>query len=141
MEGKTGNDSGDEYILKSECRPDEKTQEKEFSLRRAADCGDLAAVQKLLKPGWRLFGSPKRDFNIDGRSAEKGWTALHFACDKGFVDVAKALVDAKASLNARTRKGVSPLHLAAKSSPIELIKSIFHPVYTVKAALNQIPGI
>lgn len=70
----------------------------------------------------------------------QGWTALHFACDEGFVAIVKALLEAKvenpnvvahlirklqASTKARSRRGgVSPLHLAAKSSPVEAVKSL-----------------
>jgi len=42
-----------------------------------------------------------------------GCTALHYACSKGRLSIAKLLLDAKASVNAADRNGGTPLIRAA----------------------------
>jgi ankyrin repeat protein len=76
-------------------------------LMQAAHVGDLAEVQRLIAAG--------ADVNA---VAEGGWTALMKACynaelKHGFADVAKALVDAGANIEAPIGYGVRPLMLAA----------------------------
>ncbi|KAJ1471437.1 ankyrin repeat-containing domain protein, partial [Baffinella frigidus] len=43
----------------------------------------------------------------------KGRTGLHYAAEKGFQDIAKALVGAGAKLDTKTSDGLSPLHCAS----------------------------
>lgn len=42
-----------------------------------------------------------------------GMTSLHLAAEKGHVEVAAALLDARCPVNAQTSDGTTPLHLAA----------------------------
>ncbi|KAI5438259.1 hypothetical protein KIW84_024127 [Lathyrus oleraceus] len=48
--------------------------------------------------------------------------AIHFAAQKGHLEVVRALVSAGASFKAATRKGMTPLHFAAQGSHLELVK-------------------
>ncbi|MED6147406.1 hypothetical protein PIB30_043802 [Stylosanthes scabra] len=48
--------------------------------------------------------------------------AIHFAAQKGHLEVVKALVAAGASVKACTRKGMNSLHYAAQGSHLELVK-------------------
>jgi len=48
--------------------------------------------------------------------------AIHFAAQKGHLEVVRALVSAGASFKASTRKGVTPLHFAVQGSHLELVK-------------------
>lgn len=48
--------------------------------------------------------------------------AIHFASQKGHLEVVKALVSAGASVKALTRKGMNALHYAAQGSYLELVK-------------------
>ena len=52
-------------------------------------------------------------FDIKGRYLEGRRTALHFAVEKGQLEVVKALLDGAADVNARDRHGSTPLHVAA----------------------------
>lgn len=48
-------------------------------------------------------------------SDEQDGTPLHYAAKKGFVGLAKVLVGAGASVDARNVKNMTPLHLASTS--------------------------
>lgn len=48
--------------------------------------------------------------------------AIHFAAQKGHLDVLRALLSSGASVKAITRKGMTPLHFAAQGSHLELVK-------------------
>ena len=62
---------------------------------------DLAAVEHRLAAGADLAA-------VDG----KGWSALHVAASRGFAAMTKLLLRRGASVDARTRYGGTPLHLA-----------------------------
>lgn len=51
-----------------------------------------------------------------------GLTSLHWAALFGLTDTAKILMDAKSDINAQTKTGETPLHLAAEKGKIELVK-------------------
>ena len=76
----------------------------------AAFMGNMPALQLLLKH------AP----NLEARGCVTGMTALHTAAISGHVHVARALVDAGASLNARDAKGRTPAQLAARRGHLEL---------------------
>lgn len=76
-------------------------------LMDAAHAGDLERVKRLLAEG--------ADVNA---ADESGWTALMKACynpeqKRGFAEVARALIDAGADIEAPIGYGVRPLMLAA----------------------------
>lgn len=54
----------------------------------------------------------KLDINLRGK---EGYTALHFACQQGHVDLAKLLIAHGAKLETRNSKLMTPLHLAAQN--------------------------
>ncbi len=78
---------------------------------QVAQDGKLRAVMAFLKHS-------KLDINqtttSEGRkiSANDGWTALHYACWKGHVDVVKVLLDAGINVNAKAYSGMTALAIA-----------------------------
>jgi len=50
-----------------------------------------------------------------------GWTPLHQASTKGFIDVVQILLEKGASIN-RDNDGKTPLHIACIKSHLEIIK-------------------
>ena len=80
----------------------------------AARRGDLAAVRALLRAG--------TDPNV---AQGDGLTALHVAAQGGNLDIAKALIDAKANVEAKSRLGgYTPLHLAAQGGHVTVVRAL-----------------
>jgi ankyrin repeat protein len=48
--------------------------------------------------------------------------AIHFASQKGHVEVVRELLASGASVKAKNRKGLTALHLAAQNSHLDLVK-------------------
>lgn len=72
-------------------------------LVQAAKAGDVVTVRSLLsRPGTDVNGTE-----------HDGTTALHWAVQHGNLDLVKALIRAKANVNAKNRYGVAPVWLAA----------------------------
>ncbi|MEP7383743.1 MAG: ankyrin repeat domain-containing protein [Gemmatimonadota bacterium] len=80
----------------------------------AAMRGDLATVRALLQKGG--------DVNA---AQGDGMTALHWAANRGDVELARLLLRSKASLTATTRVGaLTPLHLACQSGSAEVVAAL-----------------
>lgn len=78
-----------------------------YSLRSSSVAcdGDLKKVQKFLNQGVHP--------NVCDAA---GYTALHYASLKGYINVSQSLLEAGANINAVTRAGrATPLHRAATS--------------------------
>ena len=58
-------------------------------------------------------------------SCVTGWTALHEACNRGHIDVAKALLKAGASVNAQGHENDTPLHDAAANGHVKVRNSVY----------------
>jgi len=67
----------------------------------------------------RLIGA---GFDVHGRYLGHYRSALHFAVDKGFAEVAQALLDQGAAVNARDRNRQTPLHLGACKGREECVR-------------------
>ena len=59
--------------------------------------------------------------NLDAQDGVKHCTALHMAARRGNVDVAEALLDCGANLEAHDSKGETPLRRAVNCSKISLV--------------------
>jgi ankyrin repeat protein len=83
-------------------------------LLEAARAGDATAVRTLLRSG------------ADPNAARgDGLTALHLAAESGHLEVVRALVDAKANVEAKSRiGGYTPLHLAATGAYAEVVRAL-----------------
>ena len=67
-----------------------------------------------------------------------GYTALHYACRYGHVDIVKILIKHKANVNARTDSDDTPLHLAAIYGKIEVfIAELSIDMINVKGHLGR----
>lgn len=77
----------------------------------AAERGREATAQFALDGGWNV--------DIKKEDPERP-TALHVACAKGHLSIVSLLISRGASINATTRKGLTPLHVACyyKHAPI-----------------------
>jgi ankyrin repeat protein len=73
----------------------------------ANECGSETGVDIV-----RALVRAGADVNTDG--GVTGATALHMAARRGHVEIARALLDAGAAVNARDRKGDTPLQRAIK---------------------------
>jgi ankyrin repeat protein len=80
-------------------------------LHRAVGKGHNAVVTLLVAKG----ASP--DLVDQG-----GLTALHWAALFGLVDTGKILMSASSDINAQTKTGETPLHLAAEKGKLEMVK-------------------
>lgn len=86
-------------------------QNPDADLLAAARSGDRTAAQGALDAG--------ADPNVVNRA---GRTALHEAAWRGHTGVARALVSARADVNARDRRsGETPLHSAARANRADMV--------------------
>ena len=53
-----------------------------------------------------------------------GYTALHYSCRDGHVDIVRTLVNNKANFNARTDSGDKPLALAAMNKHDNVVHAL-----------------
>ncbi|WP_353289200.1 ankyrin repeat domain-containing protein [Wolbachia endosymbiont (group A) of Paraperithous gnathaulax] len=59
--------------------------------------------------------------NVDAKSSSS-CTALHFAAERGYLDIVKYLVDKEANVDAQDNNGCTPLHIAAQNGHSDLVK-------------------
>jgi len=84
---------------------------KESSLLGAAERGNLEMVYVCIKD---------ETVNLDCVNEIK-WTPLHLAIFNNHVDIADALIEAGANVNAHSQSGLTPLHLAVKYGHYNLV--------------------
>ena len=82
-------------------------------LHEAAQRGSAVAVRTLLKRGAT---------RVDAAARANGATALHFAAGLGHCDVAEALLEGGASLDARAKDGLTALHVAVASGHVDAVR-------------------
>jgi ankyrin repeat protein/S1-C subfamily serine protease len=97
-------------------RSEDSEREWGTPLHFAAEHGRVEAVKALLAPGdvdletlWRGY---------DEHEIEQANTALHLAAQHNRADVAEVLIVAGATLEAHTRKGLTPLGIAAANGSV-----------------------
>jgi len=93
-------------------KPEEKASKLLF---QAAKAGDLAEVKRLIAEGADVNATDGADVNAtDGADvkANRVWTALHEAADRGHKKVAELLIEKGANVNAEDSAGFTPLYYA-----------------------------
>lgn len=103
-----------ELLVKEGADIDAQSSTGNTALMLAIDRGKIAVAHKLIEMGANL--------EIRG---QKGWTALHNAAsggETGYKDIAKALLDTGASVDALSETMLTPLHEAAGKSLHEIVK-------------------
>ncbi|XP_003491648.1 ankyrin repeat domain-containing protein 40-like [Bombus vosnesenskii] len=83
----------------------------EERLRKAACVGDTDVVQELLNLG----------VDVNARHSVNGWTPLHWACKKGYLDVAALLLKNGADKNIRSEIGETPAFLCINPQILQLL--------------------
>ena len=78
--------------------------------------GDIDTIKKLLKKNVKKNKSTVDEID----SAQK--RPLHYAAEKGHLDVAKILLENKAEMNALDNLKRTPLHWAAANGHTEIVK-------------------
>ncbi|SOV78043.1 acyl-CoA-binding protein, putative [Plasmodium sp. gorilla clade G3] len=73
--------------------------------------GDLANIKKNLK----------RNPSLINKKNSSGLTPLHYACDRGYIDIVKYLVHQGANINVEDSYGDTPLHMAAYSEKLNVV--------------------
>jgi len=101
-------------LIKSGADIDAQSSTGNTALMLAIDRGKIDVAVMLIEAGANL--------EIKG---QKGWTALHNAAsggDKGYKEVAEALLKAHASVDALSETMLTPLHEAAGKSWVDLVR-------------------
>ncbi|KAG2198314.1 ankyrin repeat-containing domain protein [Mucor mucedo] len=69
----------------------------------------------------KLISAVEEKVDVNSKD-EDGYTALHLAADRGYLDIVTFLIDSGADLNIRTNDDESALHLACISEQLEVAK-------------------
>ncbi|SCM21974.1 acyl-CoA-binding protein, putative [Plasmodium chabaudi chabaudi] len=77
---------------------------------------NMSLIKKTIKAHPDLINAKNRD----------GLTPLHYACDRGFLEIVKFLIKAGANINEEDSFGDSVLHIAAYSGKMEIIKFLIN---------------
>ena len=96
------------------------------SILNAARVGDLAGVQALLDAGVDMNAK-------DGN----GWTALHYAADYGYEEIAELLIAKGADVNAKNPNMLTPLYFAAQNNRKEVAQLLIAGGADVNAKAND----
>ncbi|XP_070194406.1 ankyrin repeat domain-containing protein 66-like [Littorina saxatilis] len=87
-----------------------------LELHDAASTGDYDALEEYVKSG-------KYDLNLKDIDTHNR-TALHWACQKGYVECIRLLLEYGADGSARTSSGWTPAHCAAESNRIPALRAL-----------------
>ncbi|KAJ2785315.1 hypothetical protein GGI15_001966 [Coemansia interrupta] len=77
-----------------------------------AALGNLKVVVSFLRSG----------IDVNGQNKMNGWTALHWACTRGYGQIVETLIRAGADPSIRSKKGERPIDVCKESSVIELFR-------------------
>jgi ankyrin len=101
-----------QLLLQHRANPNLAIATGETPLMTCARTGNADAVRRLIEGGAA----------IDAKEPSQNQTAMMWAAAEKHPGVVKALIDARADVNARTKQGFSPIHFAARVGDLESVK-------------------
>ena len=137
------------FLINKKIKINIKNKNLDTALHLAALRGDLKSVRLLIKNGAKVDlegmykqtpihqllaeASPPKNYKIIvsemmkqkfpiGLKDQSGKTILHYASEKGLLDVVKQALSKKANVNMQTPEGWTPLHLASANSHVPVIE-------------------
>jgi ankyrin len=99
-------------LLQNHANPNLAIATGETPLMTCARTGNADALRLLIEGGAA----------IDAKEPSQNQTAMMWAAAEKHPGVVKALIDAHADVNARTKQGFSPIHFAARVGDLESVK-------------------
>jgi ankyrin repeat protein len=118
------------YLIEQGADINLKDKDKAAPLHNAAYLGNLEIVDILLKKG--AVSLNEGNF--------RGQTPLHFACERGYLEVAKRLLDAGADIEARDMVGRTPLMTTGISKNIRIAKNLIKKGSDINAVAKRGPA-
>ncbi|KAJ2851124.1 hypothetical protein IWW36_001375 [Coemansia brasiliensis] len=100
--------------------------EREENFREMAALGNLRAITAYIRGG----------IDINSQNRMNGWTALHWACVRGNIEVVGTLIRAGAQTDIKNNKGQTPLDVC-KSNEIRAIFPDFKPSNSEASLLSN----
>jgi len=101
-----------ERLLAAGANPNTPIATGETPIMTCASSGSVEAVRALIGRG----------ADVNAKESSQNQTALMWAAAEHHADVVKVLVDNKADLQARTRRGFSALHFAAREGDLDVAR-------------------
>ena len=105
----------DAYIAGGGCLADADNEGLTF-LHHCAAGKQAEPLRKLME----VSETRGKQLPVDAKDSS-GWTALHYAADKGSVDIANLLLDEGSNVNAKDEAKRTPLHLAANGGDAAMV--------------------
>jgi ankyrin repeat protein len=107
-----GNPAFVQLLLKSGANPNTPIATGETPLMTCAKSGSVDSVRELLS----------HDANVNAKEPAQHQTALMWAAAESHADVVRALIQAHADLEARTRQGFTAMHFAAREGDEGIVR-------------------
>ena len=99
-------------------------------LHLAAHTGDMKSAHRLIS---------SRKVSVNQATTAEGITPLFIACQNGFVEVARLLLDKGGEINAATTGGATPLLVACHHGHTEVAQLLLDKGAAIDAAVNKGP--
>jgi ankyrin repeat protein len=105
----------DTYIAGGGCLVDADNEGLTF-LHHCAAGKQVEPLRKIMEDAEKRG----KQLPIDAKDSS-GWTALHYAADKGTIEIANLLLDEGSNVNAKDEAKRTPLHLAANAGDATMV--------------------
>ena len=86
-------------------------------------------------------GKEVRNFpDINSKSSDSGWTALHVSCSNGHTDLVKVLIQCQADPNIRNNAGSTPIHSAIVNKSKDIVEALLEHDSSLVNSFNSFNG-